>query len=49
MEIRLAYYKSTSSSWFIAKEKLLNHWLEKNDIIQKKIHDDGKHGKLLTN
>lgn len=36
MEIRLAYYKSTSSSWFIAKEKLLNHWLEKMTSYKRK-------------
>lgn len=36
MEIRLAYYKSTSSSWFVAKEKLLNHWLEKMTSYKRK-------------
>lgn len=36
MEIRLAYYKSTSSSWFIAKEKLFNHWLEKMTSYKRK-------------
>lgn len=36
MEIRLAYYKSTSSSWFIAKEELFNHWLEKLTSYKRK-------------